>query len=218
MTQCNVKRSEFANHGRREVRASFDGGTMNSDAGALLLRETDRRLRLLERFLPCFRDERSSALVRHRLSEMLAQRVYSIALDYEDLNDQVQLRFDPLLRAKHNRGTNDDLNLFECVRHSPVQSQLCIVVQRQSARPKKSKQKARDKQAQRTAEVALRYRQIELRPAPYHQAKEPIVLWLVHVKQRIHHADQRSPSFAGGSVDPALSALIHLLLRFSTTP
>jgi hypothetical protein len=97
MTECKVKAGVFGNLGRREVRVSFDGGKMSSDAGALLLRETDRRLRLLERFSRCFRDERSPLLVRHRLSELLAQRVYSIALGYEDLNDQEQLRFDPLL-------------------------------------------------------------------------------------------------------------------------
>jgi hypothetical protein len=86
-----------------------------------------------------------------------------------------------LVRAKHNRATHDDLHLFESVRRSPVQTQLRIVVPRQSARPKKSKTQAREKQAQRTAEVALRYRQIEL-PAPaYLKAKQPITLWVVHV-------------------------------------
>ena len=97
MTQCTAEQLTFAELGGREVRANFAGGTMSSDGGALLLREADRRLRLLQRFTQCFRDERSPALVRHRLSELLGQRVYSIALGYEDLNDQEQLRFDPLL-------------------------------------------------------------------------------------------------------------------------
>jgi hypothetical protein len=97
MTQCTGEQLGFGNVGRREVRANFAGGTMSSDGGALLLREVDRRLGLLERFTRCFRDERSAPLVRHRLSELLGQRVYSIALGYEDLNDQEQLRFDPLL-------------------------------------------------------------------------------------------------------------------------
>jgi hypothetical protein len=97
MTQCTAEQLTFAELGRREVRANFAGGTMSSDGGALLLREADQRLRLLQRFTGCFRDERHPLLVRHRLSELLGQRVYSIALGYADLNDQEQLRFDPLL-------------------------------------------------------------------------------------------------------------------------
>lgn len=88
---------EFGRHGGREVVASFDGGTISSEAGALLLREVDRRLKLVERLAGCFRDERSALLVQHRLPELIAQRVYALALGYEDLNDHEQLRFDPLL-------------------------------------------------------------------------------------------------------------------------
>jgi hypothetical protein len=99
---------EFARHGRREVVASFDGGTISSDGGALLLREVDRRLKLVERLAGCFRDERSAVLVQHRLPELIAQRVYALALGYEDLNDHEQLRFDPLLgvmAGKREAGT-----------------------------------------------------------------------------------------------------------------
>jgi len=88
---------EFGPHGRREVVASFDGGTISSDGGVLLLREVDRRLKLVERLAGCFRDERSALLVRHRLNELIAQRVYGLALGYEDLNDHEQLRHEPLL-------------------------------------------------------------------------------------------------------------------------
>jgi hypothetical protein len=87
----------FSGHGRREVVASFDGGTISSDGGALLLREVDRRLQLMERLAGCFRDERNPLLVRHRLHELIAQRVYALALGYEDLNDHEQLRYEPLL-------------------------------------------------------------------------------------------------------------------------
>jgi Transposase DDE domain group 1 len=97
MAECTQSRFGFAKHFSREVVGEFTGGTMTSDGGALLLRETDRKMRLLERFSPCFLDGRNPALVRHPVDQMLAQRVYGLALGYEDLNDHEQLRHDPLL-------------------------------------------------------------------------------------------------------------------------
>jgi hypothetical protein len=98
---------------------------------------------------------------------------------------------DLLVRAKHDRATNDELNLFESVRHSPVQSQLRINVPRQSARAKKSKHKARAGHEQRMAQVDLRYRGVEFRPPSHHQAKEPITLWVVHVLETSSPADAK---------------------------
>jgi Transposase DDE domain group 1 len=98
MTECTQSRLPFANHGSREVVAEFSGGTMTSDSGALLLRQTDRRMKLLARFSQCFLDGRNPALVQHPVEQMLAQRIYSLALGYEDLNDHEQLRQDPLLK------------------------------------------------------------------------------------------------------------------------
>src|SRR5205807_1758695 len=89
----------FAAHFSRNVVAGFDGGTMTSDAGALLLRETDRRLNLLNRLASCFQDDRNPVLITHQVQEMVAQRVYGLALGYEDLNDHEQLRNDVLLRV-----------------------------------------------------------------------------------------------------------------------
>lgn len=97
MTECTESRFAFATHYRREVVAEFNGGTMTSDGGALLLRETDERMNLLPRFSQCFLDGRNPALVKHPVGQMLAQRVYGLALGYEDLNDHEQLRHDPLL-------------------------------------------------------------------------------------------------------------------------
>jgi len=97
MTQCNGKRMVFRAHAQREVVASFDGGTISSDGGVVLLREVDRRLKLVERLARCFSDERSPLLVKHRVAELVAQRVYALALGYADLNDHEQLRADPLL-------------------------------------------------------------------------------------------------------------------------
>jgi hypothetical protein len=91
---------------------------------------------------------------------------------------------DLLIRARHDRCTTEDLNLFAAVRQSPVAGEVRIKVPRQSARPKKSKQKARDKKLPRTATVELRSRQITLRPSPAHRDKEPISLWVVHAHER----------------------------------
>jgi hypothetical protein len=103
--------------------------------------------------------------------------------DFFELFDEQRQRrrVDLLVRAKHNRVTSETLNLFEAVRQSPLCGERSIPVPRQSARPKKSKQKAREKREARMAQVALRYRQIELRPPPTQQDKEPISLTIVHV-------------------------------------
>jgi hypothetical protein len=78
------------------VVARFDGGTISSDGGALLLRQTDQRLNLLARLAKCFLDSRNPDLVEHSVLEMVSQRVYGLALGYEDLNDHEQLRNDPM--------------------------------------------------------------------------------------------------------------------------
>jgi len=98
MTECIQSSFGFGNSGKggREVTARFDGGAISSDGGALLLRETDRRLNLLDRFSKCFLDGRDQSRVSHSIREMVAQRIYGLALGYEDLNDHDQLRSDPM--------------------------------------------------------------------------------------------------------------------------
>ena len=97
MTECTQSNFDLQAHFSREVVARFDGGSMTSDAGAVLLRETDRRLNLLPRMAACFEDHRNPLLISHTVKEMVAQRVYGLALGYEDLSDHDQLREDPLL-------------------------------------------------------------------------------------------------------------------------
>ena len=96
-TECNPTLFEFAPVDGRRVVAAFDGGAITSDAGALLLGETDRAIRLTERFATCFTDARVPELVEHEVSTMVLQRVVGIALGYEDLNDHDELRHDPVL-------------------------------------------------------------------------------------------------------------------------
>ena len=96
MTECNQSEFGFEASGRREIVARFDGGTISSDGGAFLLRQTDQRLNLLARLAPCFLDGRNQDLIEHSILEMLSQRVYGLALGYEDINDHDQLRKDPV--------------------------------------------------------------------------------------------------------------------------
>jgi Transposase DDE domain group 1 len=96
-TECNPELFAFAPVEGRPVVAAFDGGTITSDAGALLLGETDRATRLTERFASCFTDTRVVELVEHSVATMVMQRVHGIALGYEDLIDHDELRHDPVL-------------------------------------------------------------------------------------------------------------------------
>ncbi len=103
MTECNQEVFSFASHFSRRVEASFTAGQVSTDGGALLLRQADRKIGLLKRVGSCFTDRRSPLLVQHRLGEMLSQRIYGLALGYEDLNDHEQLRHDPLMAVLSGR-------------------------------------------------------------------------------------------------------------------
>lgn len=96
-TECTQSSFTFAKHFRRQVSARFDGGVISSDGGALLLREVDQRINLLPRLAACFEDGRESRRIEHRVGELVSQRVYGLALGYEDLNDHDELRRDPVL-------------------------------------------------------------------------------------------------------------------------
>ena len=82
---------------RRGVVARFEGGRISSDAGGLLLREVEKRTEIVKRLASCFRDHREAGRTEHRVEELVGQRVYALALGYEDLNDHEELRRDPLL-------------------------------------------------------------------------------------------------------------------------
>src|SRR5499427_9804747 len=96
-TECSADLFGFTPVERRAVVAGFDGGRMTSDAGALLLGATDRAIGLVERFAACFTDGRAPELVEHEVGTMVGQRVFGIALGYEDLIDHDQLRHDPVM-------------------------------------------------------------------------------------------------------------------------
>jgi hypothetical protein len=87
----------FARVEGRSVVAAFDGGKITSDAGGVLLRATDRAVGLIDRFAQCFSDSRSEALIEHTVATMIGQRVFGIALGYEDVVDHDTLRHDPMM-------------------------------------------------------------------------------------------------------------------------
>ena len=130
-TECSAERFEFAAVEKRAVVAGFDGGTITSDAGALLLGLADRAIGLVGRFAGCFVDARSPALIEHEVKTLVGQRVLALALGYEDLNDHDELRHDPVmavlagkLKARHQKkcaavAGKSTLNRLELSRPAP---------------------------------------------------------------------------------------------------
>src|SRR5271165_3162804 len=96
-TECIAEQFDFGTVEGRAVEAAFDAGLVTSDAGALLLRATDRAIGLMDRFAACFHDERRRKLIEHEVTTLVGQRVFAIALGYEDLNDHDELRHDPMM-------------------------------------------------------------------------------------------------------------------------
>jgi hypothetical protein len=95
-TDCSTTLFDFAPVEERKVVASFDAGTMTSNAGALLLGSVDKAVRLVERAAGCFVDKRDPSLIEHSVATLVGQRIFGLALGYEDLNDHDALRHDPL--------------------------------------------------------------------------------------------------------------------------
>src|SRR6186713_2563995 len=96
-TECSAEQFDFGMVQGRAVEAAFDAGLVTSDAGALLLGATDRVIGLVDRFAACFADERRAELIEHEVATLVRQRVFGIALGYEDLNDHDELRHDPMM-------------------------------------------------------------------------------------------------------------------------
>jgi Transposase DDE domain group 1 len=102
-TECRQVSFQFQDLGSRQVIADFGGGFLSSDGGALLLRQVDRAVGLSRALASCFVDQRDDRFVEHGVAELVAQRLYALALGYEDLNDHADLRRDPLLAVAANK-------------------------------------------------------------------------------------------------------------------
>ena len=96
-TECSADLFGFAPVEGHKVVAAFDGGQMTTEAGAMLLGAADKHIRLVERFAGCFTDYRDADLVEHTVPSLVGQRIFGIALGYEDLIDHDQLRHDPVM-------------------------------------------------------------------------------------------------------------------------
>jgi Transposase DDE domain group 1 len=96
-TECSADLFGFTRVEGRAVVAAFDGGKITSDAGGLLLGAADQAVGLIDRFARCFRDSRSEELIEHRVATMVGQRIFGIALGYEDVVDHDELRHDPIM-------------------------------------------------------------------------------------------------------------------------
>jgi hypothetical protein len=96
-TECSAELFDFGTVEGRAVEAAFDAGLVTSDAGGLLLRATDRAIGMIDRLAACFHDERRPELIEHQVATLVGQRVFGIALGYEDLNDHDELRHDPMM-------------------------------------------------------------------------------------------------------------------------
>ena len=97
MTECREQKLLFQAHGSRAVEAAFDGGKITSDGGALLLRELELKQQIVGDFAGCFIDHRAPGAIEFTVAELVRQRVFGLALGYEDLNDHDKLRVDPML-------------------------------------------------------------------------------------------------------------------------
>jgi hypothetical protein len=117
-TECTADLFGFAPVEGRKVVAAFDGGRMTSEAGATLLGATDKQIRLIERFAGCFTDYRDADLVVHKVASLVGQRVFGMALGYEDLIDHDQLRHDPVMAVLG--GTLEARRAARIVRHWPA--------------------------------------------------------------------------------------------------
>ena len=129
-------------------------------------------------------------------------------------------RIELVVRADHNRCTTEDLKLFDAVKASEPQLVCSLHLTRQSVRPKKSKQQARPGRPERTAEMTLRYRRIELKPPNYHREKEPLALSIVHAVEATPPAGEKPvewfllTSQEVGSPDQARTVLERYCLRW----
>lgn len=107
MTNSTPEQLRFPTHAGFSVRADFDGGTLSSDLGPLLLSGVDRQIGLIQRLASAIKDTRNPSYIDHTLKDMLTQRIFQIACGYEDGNDSNSLRHDPLFKLAAGRTPMD---------------------------------------------------------------------------------------------------------------
>lgn len=108
-TDCRQQTFAFQDLGTRKVVGDFKGGNLSGDGGVVLLREVDKLVNLSDRLATCFTDFRVQHLIEHSVPKMLTQRIFGMAMGYEDLNDHESLRHDPMMAV--GVGKKDPLGL-----------------------------------------------------------------------------------------------------------
>ena len=131
MPNCTMKIFQFPPLKRRKIEAEFNGGSITSDAGGLLLREADRQLNLLEPMAKLFPDNRDQSKITHSVLEMLRQRVYGITLGYEDLNDHDSLRHDLALQTFINKDSELASSPTLCRFENKANRQIAVDIHKQ---------------------------------------------------------------------------------------
>ena len=139
-TECSAERFDFGTVECRAVEAAFDGGWITSDAGALLVGATDRSIGMMDRFSSCFHDERRADLIEHEVTTLVGQRVFGIALGYEDLNDHDELRHDLLMavlagKLEALRGKSADSNAQQMDYNFHVEDDRISISERRRGSP-----------------------------------------------------------------------------------
>jgi hypothetical protein len=98
-TDCSQDSFDFGTVEGRRIVGAFDGGQITSHAGGLLLGGCNKAIRLIDRLARCFKDGRDPDVLLHSVPALLGQRIFGIALGYEDVNDHDHLRHDPVLQV-----------------------------------------------------------------------------------------------------------------------
>ena len=104
MPKCTADQMDFGRLGRCRIEANFEGGALSSDGGLMLLRQLDRKIGLSAAAASALHDRRDPDLIEHPLRELVAQRLYGLCCGYEDLNDHIALRNDPLMQTAVGTG------------------------------------------------------------------------------------------------------------------
>ena len=125
MTLCTTKTIEFTRCKRRKIQANFDGGEITSDAGAILLNSADKMIDLTGRIAAITKDSRCKRKINHKIIDMLRQRVYGLALGYEDLNDPITLRKNTAMQTAVGRDKDLASSSTLCRFENSADRQLC---------------------------------------------------------------------------------------------
>ena len=131
MTNCTPKPLNFSPLSGKKIEGNFAGGCITSDAGGLLLREVDKKFNLLSPFGALMQDQRNQSYVNHSVTEMLKQRVYAIALGYEDVNDHDQLRHDLAFQTMVGRQVNLASSSTLCRFENSATREDCVALSKQ---------------------------------------------------------------------------------------